>query len=611
MPSYKRINDYGLIGDMNSAALVGTDGSIDWCCFPRFDSPSVFAAMLDAEKGGRFQIAPAGPVLSVDRSYLPNTNILSTRFTTSTGELSLVDFMPLRNGGRSNASPHEIHRIVRCTRGVVDVESTFDPRLDYARANTTLAPVKGAVVASGNHQNLTLCTDVVQEINGTGASSRFTLRQGEEAVFVAAYGNGRPRRVGSYRTAEKLEHTRTYWESVSARVDYDGMWKDEVMRSFLVLQMLIYEPTGAVVAAPTTSLPESLEGSRNWDYRFAWLRDSSLTMETLYRMGGTAQATDYIRWLLHQCRVTNGRTRIFYGVSSNSSLKEQRLDHMEGYKGSRPVRIGNGAARHLQLDVFGEVILSIERLYKMTGGLSDDAWLVVMNFADVVCKNWRRKDRGVWEVRGEQHHFVYSKLMCWAALDRAVMLAAALGRDGDADGWQKVAHEIRDEVMLRGWSDRKQSFVQRYGSDSLDASCLVIPFIGFLPIDDPRVTSTIEAVSRELGDGPFVRRYVPEETDDGLDGEEEGAFMFVSFWLIGNLIYQGRIAEAKAYFEQMFECANSLGLFAEMINPTTGEFLGNFPQAYSHIGLIHTARNVSRALDGKSVGPPEPLAYAH
>ena len=608
---YKRINDYGLIGDMNSAALVGTDGSIDWCCFPRFDSPSVFAAMLDAEKGGRFQIAPAGPILSVDRSYLPNTNILSTRFTTSTGELSLVDFMPLRNGGPSNGSPHEIHRIARCTRGVVDVECTFDPRLDYARANTTLAPVKGGVVAVGNHQNLTLSSDVAHEINGAGASSHFTLREGEEAVFVAAYGNGRPIRIGSYRTAKKLEQTRKYWESVSARVDYDGMWKDEVLRSFLVLNMLVYEPTGAVVAAPTTSLPESLEGSRNWDYRYAWLRDSSLTMDTLYRLGGTAQASRYLGWLLNQCRVTNGRTRIVYGVSSNSSMREQSLDHLDGYKGSRPVRIGNGAARHLQLDVFGEVILSVERLYRMTGGLSDDAWSLVRNFADVVCRSWRRKDRGVWEVRGEPQHFVYSKLMCWAALDRAARLAVALGREGDVQRWQQEAGEIKNEVLLRGWSDRKKSFVQRYGSDTLDASSLVIPFIGFLPMDDPRVRSTIDAIRMELVDGPFVRRYIPEETDDGLEGEGEGAFTFMSFWFIGNLIYDGRIVEAKAYFEQMLGCANGLGLLAEMIDPATGEFLGNFPQAYSHIGLIHTARNLSRALDGEVVGPQEPLAYAH
>ena len=608
--AYKPINDYGLIGDMSSAALVGSDGSIDWCCFPRFDSPSVFAAILDDGKGGRFQIAPNGRALSVEQSYLPNTNVLSTRFTTSTGELLLIDFMPVKSIGSSYGSPHEVHRIVRCTRGVVDVKSTFEPRLDYARADTILVPVREGVVAGGNHQNLTLCSRIPHQIQGNSASSRFTLRHGEEAVFVLAYGNRRPRRVRSYRTAEKLEQTIAHWEQISARVDYGGTWKEQVVRSFLVLQMLVYEPTGAIVAAPTTSLTESLGGSRSWDYRYAWLRDSSLTMDTFFRMGGTDQATSYLKWLLHQCKVTSGRTRIVYGVSSISSLKEKILGHLDGYRGSRPVRIGNAAARHLQLDVFGEVILSLERLHRVSGTLPEDAWRLVKSFAEVVCQNWRRKDRSVWEVRGEQHHFVYSKVMCWAALDRAIALAGALDRVRDTLRWRQTADEIKAEVLELGGSQEKQAFVQRYGSETLDASNLMIPLLGFLPNDDPRVLSTMNSIGRELTDGPLVRRYLPEETDDGLESQDEGAFTFLSFWFIGNLIRTGHIDQAREYFEQMLAHANHLGLFAEMIDPSTRESLGNFPQAYSHIGLIHTAIDLSQALGAEPVGVQESAAAA-
>ena len=609
---YKPISGYGLIGDMNSAALVGTDGSIDWCCFPRFDSPSVFAAILDDRKGGRFQIGPALSMGSGNQSYLPNTNVLSTHFGTPTGELTLTDFMAVRSDDTSSAGYHEIHRVVRCTSGEVEVGCNFQPRLDYGRANTTLTRIRGGVQVGGNHQLLSLCTEVPLEVSGGDASARFILRRGEEAIFVLAYGHGRPKRAESYHTHEKLLQTRAYWEAITEGISYDGMWRDDVVRSLLVLHLMVYEPTGAIVAAPTTSLPESIGGSRNWDYRYAWLRDSSFTMSVLYRMGyrmgDIDKARRYLDWLLYQCKVTNGRTRIVYGISGNSLLKESTLDHLDGYRRSQPVRIGNGAARHLQLDVFGEVIQSIYVLYRMGGGVSDDAWLLVKNFADIVCMNWHRKDRSVWEMRGPQQHFVYSKIMCWAALNRAAGLAVALGRNGDAGLWRQAADAIKAEVLERGWSHRKRSFAQRYDSDTLDASNLMIPFTGFLPRNDPRVLSTIRAVTRELAQGPLVRRYVPEETDDGLRGEREGAFTLLSFWLIGNLIYAGKVEKAREYFEQMLGYANHLGLLAEMINPRTKELLGNFPQAYSHVGLIHTARNLNRALTGKPARRPKPLA---
>ena len=548
---YKPIGQYGLIGDMNSAALVGTDGSIDWCCFPRFDSPSVFAAILDDQKGGRFRIAPSAPGASVSQAYLPGTNILSTRFETHTGEMTLVDSMPLGRIYFSGPCPHEIHRIVRCTRGTVSVRCTFEPRMDYARARTDLTPTKGGVIARGGNQELSLLSRVGLDVSDGAATAEFTLNEGEEVVFVLAYGHRRPRRIESYQTERKLSQTKTSWEALAASVPYDGMWRDQVVRSLLVLHLLMYEPTGAIVAAPTSSLPEEVGGSRNWDYRYAWLRDSSFTMGALYRMGDIDEATRYFQWLLYQCKVTKSRTRIVYGISPSSSLKEVVLDGLHGYKGSYPVRIGNKAARHRQLDVFGEVIVGIDTLYRNGGEISDEAWSLVSNFADAVCSNWRRKDRSVWEVRGAQRHFVYSKVMCWAALDRAVKLAKALGRSGDSDHWSRVADTIKSEVLHRGWSETKKAFVQRYDSDALDAGNLMIPFTGFLLATDPRNLSTIDAIVRELSDGPLVRRYLPNETDDGLCGEGEGAFTILSFWLIGNLIFTGQIEKAKDYFEQV------------------------------------------------------------
>ena len=591
------IGSHGLIGDMSSAALVATDGTIDWCCMPRFDSPSVFAALLDSKSGGRFQIAPVD-VASTRQAYLRDTNILQTSFTTATGTLTVTDFMPVRRDALSEEAPHEIHRIVRCDSGDVDVSCVFEPRLDYARGVTVLRPLREGVEARGGRQRLNLLASVPMLIEGGRAVARFPLRQGESASFVLAYGHGRPLRLSTYRTEERLEDTHRFWHGIVAGIRYDGAWSEAVTRSLLVLHLMMYRRTGAIIAAPTTSLPETLGGSRNWDYRFAWLRDSSFTVDILYRMGDEKGGDRYIGWLLDQCKLNDRKTRIVYGETPNSSLRERTLDHLEGYAGSRPVRIGNGAARHLQLDVFGEVILAIHTLFRLQGRILRGAWALVTKFAETVMLNWQRRDRGVWEVRGRQRHFVYSKIMCWAALDRAANIATTLKEDGLARRWALAAETIRQQVLTDGWSDSKRAFRQRYDDDALDASNLVIPFLGFLPPDDPRIRMNADAIARELADGPFVWRYLPSETDDGLDAQEEGAFTLLSFWLIGNLLYTGRVEKAAEDFEQIMSHANHLGLFSEMIDPRTGALLGNFPQAYSHVGLIHTARNLDRAVNG-------------
>ncbi len=590
------MDNYGLIGDMSSAALVGKDGSIDWCCFPRFDSPSVFAAILDPAIGGSFKIAPTEPGASTRQSYLTDTNILETEFLTQTGAVSVTDFMPV---GADSAAPHEIHRIVTCVSGEVEVRCAFDPRPNYARETTVLTPLRQGVHARGGRQSMSLLSSVPLETDHSEATSTFSMREGETSTFVLAYGRRRPQALAAYRTSERLEETMRYWRRVVSRTVYDGPWREAVIRSMLVLHLMIYRRTGAIVAAPTTSLPEVLGGSRNWDYRFAWLRDSSFTTDILYRMGDVEEGDRYVSWLLDQCQLDRRRTRIVYGVSPNSSLREQTLDHLEGYGKSKPVRIGNGAARHLQLDVFGEVILTIHSLYRLKSRIPPGAWSLVANFAEIVRANWRRRDRGVWEVRGRQRHFVYSKIMCWAALDRAADIARLIGNMRMADQWSRTADQIRFEILHSGWSTAKQAFRQRYDDDALDASNLVIPFLKLLPKDDPRILLNAQAIERELADGPYVWRYRPSETDDGLDGQPEGAFTLLSFWLIGNLIFTGQIDRAADYFERITSHANHLGLFAEMIDPGTGAFLGNFPQAYSHVGLIHTARNLGRALSGQ------------
>ena len=597
--AYKAISDYGLIGDMHSAALVGLDGSIDWACMPRFDSPSVFGAILDEHAGGHFQVTPVGTYESTQR-YLPDTNVLETTFVTPTGRVTLTDFMPTSPTRSADHVPHEIHRIVSCEEGTMNLRCIFQPRFDYARVATHLELFPHGVLASNAGETLVLSTNVPMTVDVDTAESQFTLEEGGDSTFIAAYGRATPIAVGLGRSAYRLEHTKEMWERIVEELDYQGMWRDELVRSFLVLHLLMYAPTGAIVAAPTTSLPENIGGERNWDYRYCWLRDSAFTLGVLFRVGDLHDARHFLNWLISMSadHVDSGQIQVLYGITADSTLEETSLEHLDGYKGSKPVRIGNGAANQLQLDVFGEVILSINTYMRYGGYISSEIWSIVYDFAETTCSSWHLPDRSIWEVRGRERHFTYSKAMCWAALDKAIEIGTATGHKSELARWRRVANEIKAEVLVRGWSETKQAFVQSYDSDVMDASSLILTCTGLLPPDDPRIQSTIARTVEELGQGPFVHRYKVEEADDGLKGEE-GALTMLSFWLIGALMTNGHVPKAKELFEEMLSYANHLGLFSEMIDPVTKEALGNFPQAFSHIGLIHTARNLSWALAQK------------
>ncbi|MCY4448747.1 MAG: glycoside hydrolase family 15 protein [Chloroflexi bacterium] len=595
---YLPIHEYGLIGDMNSCALVSSGGSIDWACFPRFDSPSVFAAVLDDAKGGRCSLSGQG-TYSARQRYLPDTTVLETLYEAEHGAASVCDFMT-RAPARSPDAPHEIIRMIEGVRGSIGMRLVFQPRLDYARGETTLSVTRNGVLASHPEGVLALVSDLPFTIEPAGdggeqAVAEFTVREGERVEFTLAFGLRRLPSISTMDCRNKLERAMRHDEASVAKLGYSGYLRDEVVRSYLTLHMLIFEPTGAIVAAPTTSLPESLGGVRNWDYRYSWLRDSAWTLGILYRLGDPHEGEAFIDWVVDQCAMSIESMQILFGIAPESELEELELDHLEGYARSSPVRIGNGAAFHRQLDVFGEVALSLAVFHRYSGNLSDKAWGLLKQMADLAAEMWHMEDRGIWEVRGPEQHFVYSKVMCWVALDRAVKLAEGHGFEGDIEHWRRQRDLVREEVLDKGWSDSKRSFVQAYGSEAVDASALLIPFLGFLPPDDPRIRTTVRRIQMELSDGPFVRRYRVEDTDDGLVGEE-GAFYILSFWLIGALMTIGETQEALTYFNKVFATANHLGLFAEMHDPITGQALGNFPQAFSHIGFIHTAKNINEMM---------------
>jgi GH15 family glucan-1,4-alpha-glucosidase len=584
---YLPIGDYGIIGDQHSAALVGRNGSIDWWCAPRFDSPSIFAALLDAGRGGRWSVVPFGARTSEQR-YLPATNILVTTFHVDGGAVvALTDFMP---AGPARGRFGEIHRRVACARGSAAVQIEFAPRFDYAQRGTVLTRRRHGVLGTDAENDvvaLATPTGLEWELSGDCAVATATLRAGQSFWLVLRYDDDEVHAVARYGSEWKLDVTATWWDAWLARLRYDGPYRQEVERSALTLKLLCYRPSGAIIGAPTTSLPETQGGGRNWDYRYVWLRDAAFVIYALDRLGFDAEADGFLRFFKRVCRRTDGQhLQIMYGPEGERDLPERPLDHLEGYRGARPVRIGNGAAGQFQLDVYGDLLEAVAvwwRRNTMTEGL----WKVLREMVDWTAAHWREPDFSIWESRQEPKQYVFSKVMAWAALDRGARIAAKLRLDGDAERWRREADALHAEVLQQGFDASRQTFVQVYGEPQLDAALLIIPKIGFLRRDDPRVTSTLAAVRHDLGSSceDLIYRY---RATDGLGGTE-GTFVVCSFWMVENLAMVGEFAEAERLFRNLLRRANHVGLLAEEIDPATGEHLGNFPQALSHAALLDTA----------------------
>jgi len=597
--SFIPISDYGIIGNMLSAALVGSDGSIDWCCLPRFDSPSIFAAILDDDKGGKFHIKPQMPFKSL-QSYLTDTNVLQTIFETETGTAKVVDFMPCYRTSRGRLVQFsEIHRQVDCSKGDVALEVVFEPRLNYARDDTLLSASKYGITAKGGAETLALSSSILFAVDGDRAIGRFTLQPGQRAEFILRYGSDQPRPPGIYDSVGKLERTAFYWQQQAQGCIFSGPWRELIVRSYLVLHLLIYSPTGAIVAAPTTSLPEEIGGERNWDYRFTWLRDASLTLNAFFHLGHMEEAMGFMKWLMTVCAKCGAKAQILYDIDFEDPLSEQALNHLRGYRDSRPVRIGNDAYQQLQLDVFGEVLEAAHNYLSIGGRLTRRTWGLLESFINAACENWQRPDSGIWEVRGGPYHFVHSKLMCWVAVDRGIKIAEKLGHRKNLARWRKTAQDIKDSILTRGWNPERRAFTQHYNTPALDASNLLMSLVGFLPVSDERMMSTVERTVEELGWEGLLRRYRTDETDDGLSGSE-GAFLMCSFWWVRNLLRMGRLDEALALYERLLGYGNHLGLFSEMVAPASGEALGNFPQAFTHLATIITGLELTRAIEEKS-----------
>ncbi|WP_412069750.1 glycoside hydrolase family 15 protein [Rubrivirga sp. IMCC43871] len=622
---YLPIGDYGLVGNMRTAALVGKNGSVDWLCLPHFDSPSVFAGILDSGKGGRFEIeVDAG--YATKQTYLPDSNVLVTRFAGERGAAEIVDYMPVGKLGPA-AGYHRLIRHVRVLRGQIDVRVRVAPAFDYGRATHTLEMTdEGAVFRAetggpdGGPIRLGLSTVRTLHIDDADPDRPalvrdFELARGDRATFELRYldDEGALEEPLS-REAEYALFRRTtdYWRDWLEGCTYTGRWRETVRRSALLLKLLTFEPTGAIVAAPTTSLPENIGGHRNWDYRYSWIRDAAFTLYGLLRIGFTTEVRSFIGWLRDRCETgmvddPNGPLQIVYGVDGRRTLDEFELDHLEGYRGSRPVRVGNGAAGQLQLDIYGELLDAVYLYDKYGTPLAYEFWQDIVKYVDWVCANWDRPDEGIWEVRGEREHFVYSKLMCWVALDRGLRLADKRSLPAPRDRWIKTRDEIYTTIMDRGWNEERGAFVQTFGGDALDASNLLMPLVFFTGPNDPRMISTLEETLKAPEEGGLtsdclVWRYNTREVDDGVGGEE-GAFNLCSFWLVEALARAGRIEpayldKARVMFEKMLGYSNHLGLFSEMTG-LSGEHLGNFPQAFSHLGLISAAYNIDRALDEK------------
>ena len=596
--AYLPIEQYGIVGDLRTVALVGINGSIDWWCYPHFDSPSVFGAILDDVKGGRFRIAPAYGSARYKQLYFPDTNVLITRFLTPDGVGELTDFMSV--GAVEAGRP--VRRLVRrlaVVRGAMPFRLECRPAFDYARARHALTLLDGGACFSAPGLCLGLATTVPLARDGDGVVGELVLKEGESATFVLGEmepGGPCPACLGPEATEGEFRATVEFWRRWIGRSQYRGRWLETVNRSALALKLLTFEPTGAIIAAPTSSLPEEIGGARNWDYRYTWIRDASFTLYGLMRIGFTEEAHRFMEWL--RARIHDlgpeAALHVMYSIDGRHELEEQTLDHLEGYRGSRPVRVGNGAHRQLQLDIYGELMDAVYLFNKYGMPIGYDQWVHLRHLLNWVVDHWQEPDAGIWEMRGAPRHFVYSKLMCWVALDRGLRLADKRSFPADRERWLAARDAIYEEIMSRGWNRTRRAFVQSYGSETLDASNLIMPLVLFLSPTDPRMLATLDTTMQELVSDSLVRRYDVAEAGDGLGGKE-GTFSMCTFWLVEALTRAGRVEEAQLVFEKMLGYANHLGLYAEEVGPS-GEALGNFPQAFTHLALISAAYNLDRAL---------------
>jgi GH15 family glucan-1,4-alpha-glucosidase len=621
-PGYADIEDHGAIGNLKSVALVSRYGSIDWCCFPQLDSPSVFAALLDVRRGGRWRVAPQGAWRRGEQHYHAGTNVLDTVWDTGGSRLVVTDFMPLRGsiiaGGEPQTAP-AIHRVLACTGGSCDVVLEWWPRFDYARAATAIECGAGLATAGAGAERLTLeelpPTARLETAPDGGPLVRaaFTMSDGDVLPLCLWYGDTRPQH-GVHDWRAVLGLTCATWREwldsrdQGERCDFAGSWQPLVDRSGLALKLLTFPRTGAIAAAPTTSLPEHIGGVRNWDYRYTWIRDASFTAQALVGLGHAREAIAFLQWaedVSMRDDGTAGELGLMYTLDGARTMREQELDHLEGYRGSRPVRIGNKAAEQFQLDIYGELLDAAYELVRLGVGIDDTLWRFLSSVADQACARWQEPDYGIWEVRSDPQHFVYSKLMVYVALDRALRLSRRLGLAADTARWIRTRAAVRASILEHGFDTERGAFVQAYGSRALDAANLHIPLVGFLPVEDPRVQSTIDLCMKELTENGLVYRYRTEESDDGLPGHE-GAFGLTTFWMVDALALSGRVDEAAQMFEGIAGRVNHVGLYPEEFDTRSGAFLGNFPQAFTHIGLVNSALYLAHA-EGRPVPAPAPL----
>jgi GH15 family glucan-1,4-alpha-glucosidase len=598
LSTYPAISDHGLIGDLQTSALVSTDGTIDWFCTPRFDSPSVFASLLDRERGGRFRIAPSSERYVTKQLYFPDTAILITRFMTPDGVGEVLDFMPISQPERATPS-HRIVRLVRVVRGEMEFVLECEPRFDYGREAHDVEATERGVIFRSKGQDLSLRGTVPLQPVGTGVRATWRARAGEIGGVVLESVVGKVPELQPSDVLDMFNATVRFWREWLRRSTYRGRWQEAVHRSAMTLKLMTYAPTGALVAAPTTSLPEQLGGERNWDYRFTWVRDGSFSVYALLGLGYTDEAAAFGRWLVERAAEragdTSGPLKIMYRVDGSSDLQEETLDHLEGYGGSKPVRIGNGASDQLQLDIYGEAMDSVDLADRRGIIPAHEGWNHLRRIVDWLCDNWDRPDEGIWETRGGQKDFVYGRVMSWVAMDRALRVAERRGRPADVERWRATRDQIYSQVMERGWNEERRAFVQHYGSHVLDASNLLMPLVGLIAPRDPMWLSTLDAIKAELVSDSLVYRYDPSASPDGLRGSE-GTFSICTFWYVDALARSGRLEEARLTFEKMLTYGNHVGLYSEEVGPT-GEQLGNFPQAFTHLSLINAAMNLDFQLD--------------